>query len=384
MDSIFGRQGQFNNEIIWQRTTTKSDYKQGAVNLPRVHDVILMYYKSLKVKRTFHQPFVGYRDEYVKKSYRHKDENGRFYTLGDLTAPGHGLRGHPKYEFMGITRHWRYSKEKMEELLAEGRIIQAKPGAVPRYKRYLDEMEGTPIVDVWDDIGPVQGQSKEYLGYPTQKPLALLERIIKMSTNEGDIVLDPFCGCGTAVHAAQRLGRRWIGIDISYHAIDLIDRRLRSAFPEIQFEILGKPRDLEPHQGKKKGADHGIDGIGYFADVQDGKAVTRRVVMSVKGGKEKNVTPDMLCSLVAVREQSGAEIGLFVSFKEPTSEMERIVSAAGMYHSGNGLLYPRIQILTVDKLLKGERPKYPDMSLGQETFKSAPIEKPENEQKKLF
>lgn len=226
LDTIF-KPANFINEIIWKRTTTKSDFKQGATNYPRIHDTILHYAKDHRQKATFNQPFSEYSDEYVDKFYKNTDADGRRYGLWDLSAPGAGSRGHPQYEFMGVTRYWRYNKEKMEALLAEGRIIQAHPGSVPRYKRYFDEMEGIAIGDIWDDIPPVQAQSAERLGYPTQKPLALLERIVQASSNPGDIVLDPFCGCGTAIHAAEKLGRSWIGIDITNLAIDLIERRMK-------------------------------------------------------------------------------------------------------------------------------------------------------------
>jgi len=406
LDAIFGKM-HFSNEIIWKRTTTKSDYKQGAMNLPRVHDVILMYYKDVKARHVFNQPFAEYDQEYIDEFYRYTDENGRRYALDNLAAPGRGERGHPKYEFLGVERFWRYSKAKMEELLAQGRIVQARPGAVPRYKRYLDEMPGFPITDVWTDIGPVQGQSREFLGYSTQKPLKLLERIITMSSNEGDVVLDPFCGCGTAVHAAEKLNRQWIGIDITHQAIMLIENRLRDAFPEIVFEVHGRPKDLEgardlarrdkyefqwwacyligaqPYQGKKKGADQGIDGLIYFTDVADGRPVDRKIVVSIKGGE--NVGVSMIRDLIGTVESNGAEIGLFVTLAEPTQPMITEAAKAGFYTAGNGRDYPRIQILTIDDLLSGrKRPEYADMSLGEATFKKASVEKPSAEQNSLF
>ena len=144
-----------------------------------------------------------------------------------MTGPGGAAKGNPEYEVMGVTRHWRYSKEKMDELIREGRIVQTKPGSVPQYKRYLDEMPGVPLQDVWTDIEPINSQAQERLGYPTQKPLSLLERIISASSNAGDVVLDPFCGCGTTVHAAQKLNRRWIGIDVTHLAVALVERRLK-------------------------------------------------------------------------------------------------------------------------------------------------------------
>ena len=193
-------------------------------------------------------------------------------------------KGNPRYEVMGVTRYWRFSKENMEELIRQGRVIQTKPGNVPAYKRYLDEMPGVPLQNIWDDILPIGAQAAERLGYPTQKPVALLERILSVSSKPGDVVLDPFCGCGTTIHAAQKLKRHWIGIDITHLAISLIEKRLKDAFPNIRFDVHGTPKDLDgaralaeadkyqfqwwavslvdavPYAGKKKGADTGIDG----------------------------------------------------------------------------------------------------------------------------
>jgi adenine specific DNA methylase Mod len=224
MDAIFGVPN-FLNEVVWKRTTTKNDYVQGATNWPRIHDVLLCYGKN-SPDAIFNQPFTALGEDYIRTHYHLQDENGRHYQLDNLTAPGAGMRGHPTYEFMGVTRYWRYNKTKMEGLLAKGRIVQPKPGAVPRYKRYLDEMKGVALGDMWWDISAINSQAQERLGYPTQKPEALLERIIAASSNEGDIVLDPFCGCGTAVAVAQRLNRRWIGIDITHLAVNLIKQRL--------------------------------------------------------------------------------------------------------------------------------------------------------------
>jgi DNA modification methylase len=396
LDVIFGITN-FSNEIIWRRTTTKNDYKQGAVNFPRVHDVILMYYKNVglaKSNSAFHQPFGEYSQEYLDKSYKYVETDGRRYGLHDLTAPGRGMRGHPQYEFLGVTRYWRYSKETMDALLTQGRIIQLKPGSVPRYKRYLDEMPGVAIGDVWNDVGLVQGQSNEFLGYPTQKPLALLERIIQASSNPGDIVLDPFCGCGTAVHASQKLDRQWIGIDITHLAIALIEKRLRDAFPGIQFTVEGTPKDLggatdlasrdkyqfqwwacslvnaQPYKGKQKGADSGIDGQIFFTDLEKGKPVIKKIIVSVKGGG--NVGAAMMRDLGGTVQRTKAEIGLFITLTPPTKPMEKEAAAAGFYRAGNGKDYPRIQILTIEDLLTGrKRPEYWDMSMGELTFKKA-------------
>jgi hypothetical protein len=291
----------------------------------------------------------------------------------------------------------------MEKFKAEGRLYFPANGGTPSYKRYLDEMPGVPLQNDWDDIKSATG--REYLGYPTQKPLALLERIIKASSNEGDVVLDPFCGCGTAVHAAQKLNRQWVGIDITHLAISLIEKRLRDAFPSISFEVHGTPKDLDgakdlaarnkyqfqwwacslvnaqPYQGKKKGADSGIDGLIFFQD-DDGPA--KKIVVSVKGGENVNVA--MIRDLGHVVEREQAQLGLFVTLAEPTRPMREEATAAGYYESATvGKSFPRIQILTVERLLSGaEQPLYPDLGRGGLTFKKAKLEKQAIKQEDLF
>ena len=213
MDRLFGERN-FINEIIWKRQTAHSDTKQGAKHYGRLHDTILFYAKSATAAYTWNTQYTQYEQEYIDSSYDGTDPDGRKFMLDNIGGPGGASKGNPKYEFLGVTRYWRYSKEKMEELYKQGKIVQTKPGNVPRYKRYLDEGKGVEIQDIWIDIKPV-GNSKEDLGYPTQKPKLLLERIINTSSHPMDIVLDPFCGCGTATAVAHKLGRRWIGIDVS-------------------------------------------------------------------------------------------------------------------------------------------------------------------------
>lgn len=225
LDEIFG-QDNFVNEIIWKRTTTKNDYTQGAFNWPRIHDTILYYAKDSRTRPIFAQPFGAYDVEYVKAKYPHVDKDGRRYGLWDVTAPGSGTRGHPRYEVMGVTRYWRYGKEKMAALVKEGRIVQPSPGAVPRYKRFLDEMPGVAIGDVFTDIHAANSQADERLGYPTQKPEALIDRIIKASSNAGDLVFDCFSGSGTTAAVAEKLGRRWITGDLGRFAIHTTRKRL--------------------------------------------------------------------------------------------------------------------------------------------------------------
>ena len=231
MDSVFEAE-QFRSEITWKRTSAHSDTRQGRRQHGRVHDVLLFYTKS--DQWTWNPIYTDYDLEYITKFYKYIEPiTNRRYTLDNLTGPGGAAKGNPQYEVMGVTRYWRYSQERMAELIAQGRIVQTKPGTVPRYKRYLDEMPGVPLQDQWTDINPIQSQSKERIGYPTQKPLALLERIIKASSNEGNMVLDPFCGCATACIAADKLGRKWVGIDISPKAVELVNMRLQQTMGSL-------------------------------------------------------------------------------------------------------------------------------------------------------
>ncbi len=333
----------------------------------------------------FNQPFAEYTPEYVKSKYPHVDADDRRYGLWDLTAPGAGSRGHPQYEFLGVTRYWRYNKEKMQQLYEQGRVVQPRPGAVPRYKRYLDEMKGVAVGDSWDDIDNINSQAAERLGYPTQKPLALLERIISASSNPGDVVLDPFCGCGTAVAAAQKLGRRWIGIDITHLSIALQKYRLEQMFPGITFRVIGEPEDIgaarqlaqddryqfqwwalslvraRPLGGEagskvgKKGSDKGIDGVITFIDDASGKP--KRTLVQVKSGKVKSGD---IRDLVGTVQREGAQIGVFLTLEEPSRDMTTEAASAGYYTSpGWGQNYPKMQILTVADLLRGAEVKMP-------------------------
>ena len=405
LDGVFGKEN-FKNEIIWKRAdTVKGNTGQGSKFFDRNTDSILFYSKS---DEQFYCPqYKPYTQEYIDDFYKHVEEKtGRRYQLISMTGPGGASKGNPEYEVMGITRFWRYSKVKMEQLIKMGMVVQTNPDTVPRRKLYLDEGKGVPIQSLWDDITALHSQASERLGYPTQKPLALLERIIQASSNEGDVVLDPFCGCGTAVHAAQKLGRQWLGIDITHLAVSLIEKRMKDAFPGIVFEVEGTPKDLEgaqnlalrdkyqfqwwacslvgaqPFQGKKKGADDGIDGLIYFND--DGK-MPKKIIVSVKGGE--NVSVAMVRDLAHVVEREKAEIGLFVTLAEATRPMREEAVKTGYYALPNTQhAYPKIQILTIAGLLSGiERPQYPnEASFGAVTFKKAKVEEKTSEQKGLF
>lgn len=392
LDAIFGP-ARFRTEVIWKRTSAHSDTKQGRQQHGRIHDVLLFYTKT--DNWTWNPLFTEYDQEYIDKFYRHQEpDTGRRYQLGDLTGPGGAAKGNPSYEVMGVTRYWRFSQEQMQTLIEEGRVVQTKPSAVPRYKRYLDEMPGVSLQDIWTDINPLGAQAAERLGYPTQKPVSLLERIIEVSSNEGDTVLDPFCGCGTTITAAQKLGRRWIGIDVTHLAVSLIRHRLRDAFDkQCEFEVIGEPTSLQdartlaqqdPYQfqwwalgllgarpvEQKKGADRGIDGRLYFHDEgRSGK--TKQVIFSVKAGR---VTVSQVRDLVGVLSREAAEIGVFISLESPTASMRQEAASTGFYESPSwGKKYPRLQLLSIEALLSGQDVDYPRAA--NMTFKKAqPVE----------
>ena len=261
LDAVFEARG-FRTEISWRRQSAHNDAKQGRKQYGNVRDVIFFYTRS--DDWTWNWLYTVYDESYIKDFYKFTEPGtGRRYRLSDLTGPGGAAKGNPSYEVMGVTRYWRYSKKKMQELINQGRVIQTKPGGVPAYKRYLDEMPGVALQNDWQDILPSSGG--ESLGYPTQKPLALLERIIQASTNEGDTVLDPFCGCGTAVHAAQKLQREWIGIDITHLAISLIEKRLKDAFPGMSFLVHGTPKRLGRSAGPCNEGQVSISVVGSLA-----------------------------------------------------------------------------------------------------------------------
>lgn len=365
LDAVFGAEN-FVNEISWKRTTAKSDYRQGAKHFPRIRDIIFRYSKSSNF--TFNQPFAAYDEKYILTKYSNVDSDGRRYQLDNLTGPGGAAKGNAFYEVMGVERHWRYSKKRMEALIAEGRIIQPRPGAVPRYKRFLDEMPGTSVSDSWEDIRPVNSQAQERLGYPTQKPVALLERIIQASSNPGDVVLDPFCGCGTSIHAAERLGRHWIGIDVTYLAIQVIVDRIKTWLPGARYSIEGIPKDehdarklaeQDPYvfqewavgrvggQPRGKGPDKGIDGEIAFIR---GPGRYGHAIVSVKAGR--HVGPDAVRVLKSVVDREGADMGVFICLNDPTQDMRTEAAAGGRIELPGGDR-AKIQIVTVGELIRG-------------------------------
>ena len=389
LDAIFGKEN-LRTEIVWKRTTAHNDARQGAKQPGRIHDVLFFYTKDVS-DWTWNPVYTPYSDDYVDKNYRHiEDDSGRRYTLSDLTAAKPG--GDTEYEWRGARpyegRYWAYSKENMEKFEREGRLHYTRSG-VPRYKRYLDEMPGVHIQSIWDDITPIGSRAAERLGYPTQKPEALLERIIRASSDEGDIVLDPFCGCGTAIAAAHKLGRGWIGIDITHLSIALQKYRLGDMFELVSgadYAVIGEPATVEgarelardsANEGRyqfewwalsllrakpvggsagsrrgKKGADQGIDGVINFFDEDDkGKKKPQKAVVQVKSGK---VNSGQVQQLKGAMANEGAAIGVFITLERPTGAMTKEALAAGWYESPAwGRKYRRLQILTIGDLFEG-------------------------------
>ncbi|MDQ7842094.1 MAG: DNA methyltransferase [bacterium] len=389
MDAVFGP-AQFRNEIIWERTVSHNIRTKGYV---RANDTILYYSKTTQF--VFNDQYTAYGPEQMRR-YK-PDETGRLYKAENLTFSSPNLSR--QFEWRGAKpppyRSWGASLEQLEEWYAQGRILLKQDGT-PRLdglKVYLDETKGKPVSTNWADIPRIGNTSAERLGYPTQKPEALLERIVAASTNEGDTVLDPFCGCGTTVAAAQKLKRRWIGIDITHLAITLIKHRLYDAFGDrATYKVIGEPVSLpdaqdlavhDPYQfqwwalglvgarpvEQKKGADRGIDGRLYFHDEGEG-GKTKQIILSVKAG---NVTVAHVRDLRGVLDREKAEIGVLISMEEPTKQMRAEVAGAGFYLSPVwGRKHPRLQVLTVAELLEGKRIDYPPSGQVNVTFKKAP------------
>lgn len=407
LDALFGPE-RYLNEVSWKRSSAHSDAAQGMRRYGRIRDVLLAYSKTKEY--TWNHVYTPYDDAYVASEYRHVSDDGRYFKETDVTAAksggdteydwyvkrrtGTGVRWQPdlEHEFLNPVlgneykavkpyrgRYWAYSHQNMVRFALAGKLIHRETG-MPRLMQFADEMPGVPLQDLWDDISPVSG--KEDLGFSTQKPLALLERIIETSSNPGDIVLDPFCGCGTAIAAAEKLHRNWIGIDITTLAIAVMQRRLRDMF-EVppRYQIEGLPVDESgakylrdqgrhqfewwavtllgavPHDGTfKKGADRGIDGIVTFFDFATARP--KLCVVQVKSGKVSE--KDIRDLLGTVTTRPGAEIGLLVTLEPPTRNMVTAARQAGIYWSeGMGKHYPRIQILTVQQILDGRIPDIP-------------------------
>jgi len=372
MDGIFGHQN-FLNEIIWKRTSAHSSAKRYGP----IHDTILFYSKSDKY--TWNKQFTAYDQHYLDEFYTHTT-NGRLWRRSDLTGAGvrHGETGLP-WHGIDVTakgRHWFTSPPELDKLDKAGMIHwPAKKNGMPMLKRYADEQKGVPMQDIWTDIKPLHNLAAERLGYPTQKPIELMKRIILSSTKKGDTIFDPFCGCGTTIYAAQEIGDRiWVGCDIAILAIRIIRDTLKGNRYRLaegsDFVVDGIPSSVEGAQElfkrdahqfqhwavervggfplKKKGADHGIDGRIYF----EAKPGLKCMIMSVKGG---NTGPSDVRDLAGVVSgEPDSELGGFICLHEPTKAMQAAAAKAGTYTYQN-VEYPRIQVLSVKEILEGKR-----------------------------
>jgi site-specific DNA-methyltransferase (adenine-specific) len=401
MDAVFNPL-LFRSEIIWKRTGSYNDARRYA----DIHDCILYYARSKNP--VWNPQHIAHDEHYIRTHYNHRNEEGRLYRLDNIIrSASMGPRPNLVYEYKGYTPPWgwRMKQEKLEAVDEAGRLTWTASGT-PYLVRFLDEMFGAAMPSVWEDIPPINSQAQERLHYPTQKPVALLERIITASSNKGDIVLDPFCGCGTAIEAAQKLNRQWIGIDVTHLAISLIKSRLKSAFGdgiEKTYEVIGEPVSLpdaenlarsDPYQfqwwalglvgarpvEQKKGADKGIDGRLYFHDDRK-SGQTKQIIFSVKAG---HLTVAHLRDLRGVVEREKAQMGVLISMEEPTKPMKTEAAGAGFYDSPWGSRHPRLQIRTIEELLEGKGVDRPPHD-GNVTFKKAPrVYKKQEEQPELL
>ncbi|AVM01870.1 restriction endonuclease subunit M [Gordonia iterans] len=402
LDGIFDARN-FRNEIIWERVAAKGGKM---TRLPANHDVILFYAKSKDT--TWHEIRTEYDTENLDpktaSKYRHRDEDGRVFRLGPLLHPEQGKRPNLHYELMGVTRTWRWEKPRMEQAVRDGRVVQSAPGKVPEQIMYLDEQPGRLTGDVWTDINVLNSQAAERLGYPTQKPVALLERIIEAATNPGDVVLDPFCGCGTTVDAAQKLGRRWIGIDVTYISVDLIIKRLQHTYGDAildTFDTTGIPQDYAAAQAlfnrdafeferwavslvgaqpnEKQVGDRGVDGVGRF--MLDGKGAVGKFLVSVKGGK--TINPGMVRDLQGTVKTQGAAMGIFITLAPATKGVTEAIAHGGVWtHPANSQTFPVLQHVTIKDLMQGKRPQLPPTMF--KPYIAAKKQKPKAQNEGLF
>jgi DNA modification methylase len=382
IDSIFcSQKGNYKNEIVWKRTSGHSD----AEGYGSTHDTILYYSKTDNF--TWNQQYQKYDQHYVEQYYRYSDPDGRKWMSDNLSAAGLSGGGYD-YVWKGITRTWRCPIETMQRLDKEGKIFYTRNG-IPRRKRYLDEAKGIPAQDLWTDIEALRSWHKEKLGYPTQKPESLLERIISASSNEGDVVLDAYCGCGTTVAVSERLNRKWIGIDITYQSISLILKRLEEHFgiSTLQnIKLSGVPEDFESAEAlahkeddrtrkefekwavltysnnraminEKKGGDGGIDGIAFMVDAENSKQEIKQVLFSVKSNK--NLTPSVIRDLNGTMERDKAVIGILITLY-PMDNLVKESKKYGTYENKMfGQTFQKIEVISISEILEGKTMKLP-------------------------
>jgi DNA modification methylase len=409
MDAAFGPTN-FRNEITWKRRVGSSSAVHASRRFGTCTDIILFYAKTADAP--FFPQYNNTSEEYLKyvaERFKFVDSNGRTFRTDNLANPA--LRPNLIYEYKGYkppANGWAISREKMEQWDKEDRLYfpKNKDGRIAR-KRFLDELKGMPVQNLWTDLAEINSQAQERLGYPTQKPEALLERIIAASSKEGDVVLDPFCGCGTSIAAAEKMKRQWIGIDVTHLAIGLIKSRLRDQFGDGivgTYRVIGEPTTpddaeelakTDPYQfqwwalglvgarpsEQKKGADKGIDGRLFFHDEKGGD--TKQIILSVKAGK---MHANYVRDLRGVMERENAAIGVFISLDEPTKQMRTEAASAGFYAAPySGTKHPRMQLLTVAEILGGKGIDYPAKGQMNVTIRRAPKAKGKDEKnRELF
>ena len=396
LDAVFDPR-HFLAEVTWKRTFTHGNVGR---SYGAVCDSIYVYTKADQHK--WHQLYTPFTREYIESKFRYTDPDGRRWQSVTLRNPSVRPNLHFPYTASnGVTYQphrngWACNEVRLRKYDAEGRLhFPAKASGQLRQKMYLDESPGHKLQNLWDDIPPINSQAQERLGFPTQKPVALLERIVQASTDPGDVVLDPFCGCGTSIDAAQRLGRRWIGVDVTHIATGLIKTRLLDAHGLIamkDYDVIGEPTDFagaeelardDPWQfqawalglvgartaaSAKKGSDRGIDGRLLFHDEGSG-GKTKQIIFSVKAGK---TGVSQVRDLRGVVEREKAELGVLISLREPTEPMRAEAAGAGFYHSPWGTEHQRIQVVTVGELLGGKSLDAPALRQTSRTFKKAP------------
>jgi site-specific DNA-methyltransferase (adenine-specific) len=398
LDMIFGPVN-YKNEITWKRNFTKKGSQYEMTRFANNTDTILFYTKSDKYKFVTPRHFLS--ESELLEIYDKVDEQNRRFKSEPIELPAMMARPNLAYEYKGYKPRfgWMMSQDKLEELDKAGKLFFTKNGK-PRRKNFMVDYDGSEIDNLWIDIHPLGQSQAEALGYPTQKPLALLERILEASSMPGDIVLDPFSGCGTCIAAAQKLGRQWIGIDITHLAIAMHKSRLKDMFglePKKDYQVIGEPEDLagaqqlarddryqfqwwalsliearplggsEGSKTGKKGADRGVDGAIAFLD--DRKGGVKRALVQVKSG---HVNSSHIRDLKGTLERENAQIGVFITLEAPTRDMLTEAASAGFYHSEIwDRDYPRVQILSIEELLAGAEVKLPPTPKGAEAFKSA-------------
>jgi DNA modification methylase len=374
LDAVFcSQRGDFINEIVWKRRT--NTVKAITKSFSTLNDIIYLYVKSSK-NYYFDIQYEDYPGEYLRR-FKYEDEYGRY-----------------RWQVMAT-----YSQERLEQLKKENKVRFSPTAKHPEFKQYLHDLKGIPLTNLWMDIDMINSQSKERLGYPTQKPESLLERIIKASSKENDIVLDAYCGCGTTVAVCQKLDRQWIGIDITYQSISLILKRLEDSFPGVlkTIKLHGIPKDIESARAlanktddrtrkefekwailtytnnkavinAKKGADKGIDGIVYF---QGDKNDPEKIIFQVKSGKVKSGD---IRDLLGTMTLESASLAIFITLEEPTKDMLKTAKSAGFYQSKYmSHSCDRIQIVTIKEIIEDQQRL--NIRLSYEVLKSAEKQK---------